>query len=148
MGCKQQRPDKNTEQKLLLSDTINPLHAEYSLIDEQNTLAFSIIFQHWGGTDKNTEQKLLLSDTINPFWIFFNRRTKYIGIFYYLSTLRWHRQLNFFLIEKQAALCFLHKYHACWQPGNVRSQNIGSHVIDLVSLVYSCVSTTRVKWHH
>ena len=44
-------------------------------------------------------------------------------------------------------LSYLHsQYHDCWWPGDMRSQGIMSHGIDLVLPEYSNLCTRRVEW--
>ena len=70
---------------------------------------------------------------------------RYICILFCFSTMRWHRSLKSFLGEDKDLFTLLSQYHGCWCPGDVRSQGINSHGIDLVLLEWSSFSTRRVN---
>ena len=62
----------------------------------------------------------------------FSEGTKtYICILCHPSTLIWHRYLKSFLKYDQDLYILHSQYHGCWCPGDVRSQGISSHDIDL-----------------
>ena len=74
-------------------------------------------------------------------WISFIKYQKCICIFNNFSILRWHRRLIFIPMEDKNLFILHGQYHGCWCLGDVRSQGISSHGIDIVS---SC-SNRRVK---
>ena len=58
----------------------------------------------------------------------------------------WHRYLKPFPKKDQDLHIPQSQYHGCWCPGDVRSQGISSHDIDLVKLRLLGPRTLRVKW--
>ena len=56
----------------------------------------------------------------------------YICILCHFSTLIWHRYLKSFPKQDQDLHILHSQYHGCWCSGDVRSQGISSHDIDLV----------------
>ena len=72
----------------------------------------------------------------------------YICIFYHFTTLEWCRYLKPFLMEGKTPFVFHGQYHGCWWPGDVRSQDIINHGIDLVYMEYSILCTREdYFWH-
>ena len=51
--------------------------------------------------------------------------------------------ISFLMKDKNLPTVSYSQYHGCWWPGDMRSQNISSHSIDLVCWSYSGFSTKR-----
>ena len=57
----------------------------------------------------------------------------------------WCKWLKSFLMEERNTFIQHNQYHGCWWPGDIRSQGIRSHGIDLFFLEYSSLTTRRVR---
>ena len=68
-----------------------------------------------------------------------------IYILCHSSTLIWHRYLNFFLNYDKDLHILYSQCYGCWCPGDVRSQGISNHDIDLVKPSWLGPRTSRVK---
>ena len=66
-------------------------------------------------------------------------------LFNHFSTLQSFMLLKFWIVEYKH-LCILHiQYYGYWWPGDIRSQGIGNHGINLVFQEYSTFTTRGVK---
>ena len=97
-----------------------------------------LVLQHYVGSIHSTHFEFL----INPLRAELFEKTQKC-LFYYFSSLRWHRLLKSFLMEDEDLFMLHNQYHCCWWPGDARSQVINSHGIDLVLPEYSCLS---IRW--
>ena len=71
---------------------------------------------------------------VNPCHDLSQKTYKENSIFYHFWGLRWYMQLKSYPKESKGLFILHIQYHGCWWPGDVRSQGIGSHNIELVTL--------------
>ena len=83
--------------------------------------------------------RALLIETV---WYFVFSKTFQTCIFYYISPSRRHFKLLFFLIKDRDSFILHRRQQGYWWPGNTRSQDICTNVIDLVFMQYPSLSMT------